>query len=128
MDEAGVAARLAADEGHWAEHGFGPWSLLERDGEELVGRGGLQWTQVDGILEVELPWTIASEHWNRGLATEAARAALAWAGELGLAEVVALITPDNVPSRRVAEKIGMREAGRAEHGGLPHLVFRIETP
>jgi RimJ/RimL family protein N-acetyltransferase len=127
MDEEGVAERLAADEAHWEDHGFGPWALVEREGGPLVGRGGLQWTEVGGRLAVELPWAIASMHWNRGFATEAARAALGRAAELGFEEVVALITPDNVPSRRVAEKIGMREAGRAVHGGLAHLVFRA-TP
>lgn len=35
-----------------------------------------------------------------------------------------LITPDNDPSRWVAEKIGMRQEGQAVHAGLPHLVYR----
>ena len=50
---------------------------------------------------------------------------MAWARELGLQEAVALITPDNDPSRRVAEKIGMRQEGQTVHGGLPHLVYRV---
>jgi RimJ/RimL family protein N-acetyltransferase len=128
MDDAGAAERLAADEAHWEDHGFGPWALLEHDGGSLVGRGGLQWTTLDGRLAVELPWAIASRHWNRGFATEAAGAALAWARELGLPEVVALIAPDNDSSRRVAEKLTMHEGGRTEHGGLPHLVFRLAPP
>ncbi len=73
---------------------------------------------------MELPWTIASPHWNRGFATEAAEAALGWGRERGLPEVVALITADNAPSRRVAEKIGMNQHGQAIHGGLPHIVYR----
>jgi RimJ/RimL family protein N-acetyltransferase len=124
MDASGVAERLAADEAHWEEHGFGPWALFERDGGALVGRGGLQWTSVAGRGAVELPWAIASPHWNRGFATEAAEAAMKWARARPLDEVVALITPDNVASRRVAEKIGMREEGQTVHGGLPHLVYR----
>jgi RimJ/RimL family protein N-acetyltransferase len=124
MDEEGVAERLAADEVHWAKHGFGPWTLIEREGGRVVGRGGLQWTGLEGRQVVELPWAIASQHWNRGFATEAAEAALAWGRELGLEQAVALITPDNDPSRRVAEKIGMRLEGQTVHGGLPHLVYR----
>jgi RimJ/RimL family protein N-acetyltransferase len=124
MDERGVAERLAADEAHWKQHGFGPWTLIERESGLVVGRGGLQWTGLEERKVVELPWAIASQHWNRGFATEAAEAALGWARELGLPEAVALITPDNDPSRRVAEKIGMRQEGQTVHGGLPHLVYR----
>jgi ribosomal-protein-alanine N-acetyltransferase len=125
MDERGVAERLAADEAHWKEHGFGPWTLIERESGIAVGRGGLQWTGLEDRKVVELPWAIASQHWNRGFATEAAEAALGWAQELGLQEAVALVTPDNDASRRVAEKIGMRQEGQTVHGGLPHLVYRI---
>jgi ribosomal-protein-alanine N-acetyltransferase len=124
MDEAGVAARLAADEAHWDEHGFGPWALIEQDSGFVIGRGGLQWTELESRRVVELPWAIASMHWNRGFATEAAEAALEWARELELQEAVALATPDNDASRRVAEKIGMRVEAQTVHGGLPHLVYR----
>ena len=124
LDEAGVRERLAADEAHWDQHGFGPWALFELEGGSLVGRGGLQWTELDDRRVVELPWAVASQHWNRGFASEAASAALDWARSLRLQEVVALITPDNGSSRRVAEKIGMREEGQALHAGLPHLVYR----
>ena len=128
MDERGVAERLAADEAHWEEHGFGPWTLIEQESGLPVGRGGLQWTGLEDRKVVELPWAIASRHWNRGFATEAAEAALVWARELGLQEAVALITPDNDPSRRVAEKIGMRVEGQTVHAGLPHLVYRMRLP
>jgi RimJ/RimL family protein N-acetyltransferase len=124
MDEAGVADRLAADEAHWDAHGFGPWALIEQDSGLVVGRGGLQWTELEGRRVAELPWAIASMHWNRGFATEAAEAALEWARELELQEAVALVTPDNDPSRRVAERIGMRVEAQTVHAGLPHLVYR----
>jgi RimJ/RimL family protein N-acetyltransferase len=124
LDDLSVAQRLDADLAHWKEHGFGPWTLLERDSGLVVGRGGLQWTATEDRDVVELPWAIASQHWNRGFATEAAEAALAWARRLGLLEAVALVTPDNDRSRRVAEKIGMRVEGQTMHGGLPHLIYR----
>ena len=124
MDERGVAERLAADEAHWDEHGFGPWALIEQESGLVVGRGGLQWIGLEDRDVVELPWAIASQHWNRGFATEAAEAAMGWARELELQEAVALITPHNDSSRRVAEKLGMRQEGQTMHGGLPHLVYR----
>jgi [ribosomal protein S5]-alanine N-acetyltransferase len=124
MDGRRVRERLDADLAHWEEHGFGPWTLVQRDTGFVIGRGGLQWAATEDREVVELPWAVVSQHWNRGFATEAAGAALAWARQLELLEAVALVTPDNDPSRRVAEKIGMRVEGRTVHGGLPHLIYR----
>jgi hypothetical protein len=42
----------------------------------------------------------------------------------GLDEVVALMQPTNLASRAVAAKAGFREAGKIEHAGLPHIIYR----
>jgi RimJ/RimL family protein N-acetyltransferase len=124
LGEVEILGMLKADERHWEVHGFGPWVLVEQDGGAVVGRGGLRWTELGEAWAVELPWAVASAHWNRGFATEAATAAVEWAGKLGMPDVVALIVPANTASRRVAEKAGMRVDGEADHAGLPHLVYR----
>ncbi len=72
-----------------------------------AGSGGPRWMAPRGG---ELPWAIGSEHWNRGLAAEAALAAIEWAGSLGLHEVVALIMAGNSRSRKVAEKAAIKSA------------------
>jgi RimJ/RimL family protein N-acetyltransferase len=123
--EADVERMLREDERHWEDHGFGPWVLVDRESGSVVGRGGLWWTELDGRLEVELPWAIRSDLWGRGLATDAARAAAEWAAELGFREVIALILPQNTASRRVAEKAGFRAAGEAERAGAAHIVYRL---
>jgi ribosomal-protein-alanine N-acetyltransferase len=51
---------------------------------------------------------IARAQWGRGLATEAARAVLAWAfAEHDLVEIWASTQVDNVRSQRVMVKLGM---------------------
>jgi RimJ/RimL family protein N-acetyltransferase len=125
FSDAEILGMLSADERHWREHGFGPWVLVERDGGAVVGRGGLRWTELEDRLAVELPWAIGSRHWNRGLATEAASAAIDRAHSLMLPEVIALIVPENVASRRVAEKAGLEVDGETRHAGLAHLVYRF---
>jgi RimJ/RimL family protein N-acetyltransferase len=125
LGEAGILGMLSADERHWGEYGFGPWVLEERDGGAIVGRGGLRWTELEDGWTVELPWAVASEHWGRGIATEAALAAVEQAGALKLPEVIALIVPRNTRSRRVAEKAGLELGGETRHAGLPHLVYRL---
>jgi [ribosomal protein S5]-alanine N-acetyltransferase len=120
-----VAEMLAEDGRHWSGHGFGPWALLSREDGEMVGRGGLRWTEIDDRLTVEMPWAIRPDLWGQGLASEAASAAVEWAGALGLADVAALVLPGNLRSRRVAEKAGLRLAGDTLHAGMPHLVYRL---
>jgi RimJ/RimL family protein N-acetyltransferase len=109
---------------HWEDHGFGPWVLIERESGEFAGRGGLAWASVEGTAEIELPWSIEPRLHGNGLATEAALAATAWAGEIGFQQVIALTLPANTASQRVAEKAGFSRDGKCMHAGLPHLVFR----
>ena len=126
LTEGDVFAKLSEDRWHWDQHGFGPWALLERESGELVGRAGLKWQTVDGDQEVELGWVVRSDRWEHGYATEAGRVGIEWGPELGIDELVALIMEDNAASRRVAEKLGMKEAGVTAHAGLDHLVYRLK--
>ncbi len=114
---------LHADELHWQVNDFGPWVLTDRDDGSLLGRGGLRWLELEGSLIAELPWTIAPRRQGEGLASEAAAAAIEWAATIGLAELVALIRPENAASLRVAEKIGLRRDREVTHAGLPHLAY-----
>ncbi|HTU13729.1 MAG TPA: GNAT family N-acetyltransferase [Solirubrobacterales bacterium] len=117
---------LARDRSHWQTHGFGPWVLIDRDTEDFVGRAGLNWTRVDGRDEVELPWALRVRFHGRGLATEAALAAIETARGVGLSRVVSLTLIDNRASRRVMEKIGLRYSGDVPHAGLPHALYVLE--
>ncbi len=120
-----VEELFAGDLAHWRDHGFGPWVLLDAGSGEFAGRGGLAWTAVEDLAEIELPWSIEPRLQGSGLATEAARAATEQARALGAEEVIALTLPTNVASQRVAEKAGFRRDGECEHAGLPHLLFRM---
>jgi len=118
---------VEGDRSHWSDHGFGPWVLIERESGAFAGRGGLHWTVVEETAMVELAWSIEPHLHGNGYATEMAEAAAAWAGELKIEELVALVLPANTPSRRVAEKVGCAPAGEVEHAGLPHLLFRLRV-
>lgn len=57
---------------------------------------------------VEVGWRLAADHWGRGYATEAGRAALRFGFEqLGLEEIVSFTVSANERSRRVMNRIGM---------------------
>jgi ribosomal-protein-alanine N-acetyltransferase len=121
-----LAEMLADDLRHWRDAGFGPWVLVEAEGEELVGRVGLHRTSVGGELVTELAWTVRPAWQGQGLATAAAIAGAELGRAVGLEELVALVLPANLASRRVAEKVGMRATGEVTHAGLPHLLYRVD--
>ena len=123
-----VRAFMLRDADHWKRHRFGPWVVRDRATREVVGRVGIQCTQVGGADEVELAWMIASRRWGEGLATEAARAAVRAAFEgAGLAELVAFTLHDNHASRAVMTKLGMTYERDLEHAGLPHVLYRLRA-
>jgi RimJ/RimL family protein N-acetyltransferase len=63
---------------------------------------------------------------GRGLATEAAAACRDLARDrIGSDELVAIIHPENVASRRVAERIGMTQVADDEGGALVRTVMRV---
>ena len=121
--EADPHALLVRDLRHWEEHGWGPWIVEAEDG--FAGRAGLSTTHVAGERAVELAWAIVGPAQGRGMATDAAIAAVARAREIGLPEVVSFTLPDNRASRRVMEKAGLAFDRDITHAGLPHVLYRL---
>jgi RimJ/RimL family protein N-acetyltransferase len=108
----------------YVANGFGVWALEERDTGAFVGDCGLTVQLVVGIPEVEVMWHVVRPRWRQGLATEAATAVRNHAfGDLALHRLVALVRPQNVPSRGVAQKLGMQVEREAIFHDLPHLVY-----
>lgn len=109
-DRATTAERLARFERHWDEHGFGLYALEIKETGELAGFTGLAVpTFLPEIMPaVEIGWRLGTEHWGKGLATEAARAVVAhaWA-EVGLRRLVSIHIVGNDASARVMVKLGM---------------------
>ena len=63
---------------------------------------------VDFAPGIEIAWRLKQEYWNRGYATEAAKACLDYAKEnLPFTTVWAFTALPNKPSQRVMQKIGM---------------------
>ena len=125
-----VAEQLAAEEERWAREGMGYWMFFLAETGEPVARGGLSRAVFDGREEVEVGWTVAPEHWGRGLATELGAAAVAVAFDrLRLPDVVAYTLPQNTASRRVMEKLGFvyeKTAPYKVYGD--HVLYRLPRP
>jgi ribosomal-protein-alanine N-acetyltransferase len=94
--------------------------------ETIAGFCGFLHQEVDGQKEIEIAYRLHPDFWSRGIGTEAARAVRDHAfRDLQLSRVISIIHPDNAPSRRVAEKNGMRIEKEAMFKGFPSLVYAI---
>jgi RimJ/RimL family protein N-acetyltransferase len=118
---------------HWAAHGFGLRTVVERGTDAYAGFVGLAHVAPDGLTpgEVEIGWRLPRAAWGRGLATEAALAvrdeeAL---GALELPGFIATARPENQASRRVMDKLGMRLVGPGRTTyGRPSVLYRLDNP
>ena len=102
------------------------FAMICRDDDRLIGYCGFFLQNVDSVEELEIAYRLHPSYWGRGIATEAARAVRDHAfGDLQLSRVISLIHPDNIASRRVAEKNGMRPEKQTTFRGFPTIVFAI---
>jgi RimJ/RimL family protein N-acetyltransferase len=121
--------RAAAGRRGWEKEGVDKWMAYERDAGELIGRGGLSHTELDGQQRLEMGWTVRSDRWGKGYATEIGRAGLAFAfGELGADSVVAFTHPHNLRSRAVMNRLGMRYLRDVSRDGARLLLYAITRP
>ncbi|MET0051288.1 MAG: GNAT family N-acetyltransferase [Candidatus Thiodiazotropha sp.] len=98
-------------EGLIEERGWGLWAAELKQTGAFIGFVGLHRPipQLPCAPCTEIGWRLAFEHWGRGLATEAARAALEVGFmTLGYPEIVSFTALVNRRSRAVMERLGMQ--------------------
>lgn len=125
LDRAGQVRRLRENEEMWRRRGYGRVAIHDLATDRFLGRGGLQyWPQFD---EVEVGWVLRADAWGNGWATGAGGAWADWAFEhLDAPYVTACISPDNHPSRGVAERLGMQVIRRDVLHDREVLVFALQ--
>ncbi|MEL7466150.1 MAG: GNAT family N-acetyltransferase [Pseudomonadota bacterium] len=111
----------------WDDPGYGPWAVEEQATGRLIGHLGLRLLpEFEG--ETELLYALDPAAQGRGYAVEGARAALDYGfGTLRLQRIVAFALPENAPSLKVMERVGMtRRAELAEAFGMQVAMAVIE--
>lgn len=117
-------ARLLRSVGHWQVFGYGYWVVRDRAGR-FVGEVGFAefHREIEPALDApETGWVLARWAHGQGFASEAVRAALAWADER-FARTQCVIDPGNTASIRVAEKCGFALRAHGSYRGAPVLVM-----
>ncbi|MEZ5380893.1 MAG: GNAT family N-acetyltransferase [Microthrixaceae bacterium] len=82
--------------------------VIERTTGDIVGYTGVGQVLLDGRNRLEWGWRFVPEVRGRGYATEATNALLETADRLVDGSMLCVVAGDNVPSRRVAHKVGFR--------------------
>ena len=121
-------SRLLRYVGHWTAFGFGYWTVEELASGAVIGEVGFGYHRREIAPAVDIPelgWVLHPSAHGKGYATEAARAAIAWAQRhLTATQAIAcIIAPENLASIRVAEKCGFTLRCETSYKGLPTLLY-----
>lgn len=127
FDRAAVEEWIERNRRRYHADGFGLWAMVLKSSGELIGDCGLMRQSVDEASEVEIGYHTRRDLWGQGFATEAARACRDFGfAHLPVNRLISLIRPENMQSRRVAEKNGMRVVKQVIWRGLEHCVYAVE--
>jgi RimJ/RimL family protein N-acetyltransferase len=120
-------SRLLRLAGMWYHMGFGFFAIEEKDGGRFIGEAGFleakreMQPSIEGTMEVG--WALIPSAHGRGYATEALKAIIGWGEKQFPGRLMTcIISPDNAPSLKVADKLGFRETARTDYNG-PIIQF-----
>src|SRR5690606_31938978 len=110
----------------YGKTGYGRWTVVLKATGEVLGWSGMKY--IESVQETDLGYRLHRKYWNKGYATEASKASLQTGFEqYGIDLIVGRTMTDNLPSRRVLEKIGMaywKEFDFEEHPGVYYRMFK----
>ena len=121
-------SRFVRQAGLWHLLGFGFFAIEEKATGHFIGEAGFHdlhralSPSIEGTLEAG--WGLMSGVQGWGYATEAMSAAIAW-GEQSFPQLrmTCIINPDNLPSIRVATRLGFSELARTTYNDARIVVF-----
>lgn len=114
--------------GHWHLRGYGRWMVADKVTDAPLGVVGCFFP--DDWPEPEIAWSVFEGAEGRGIASEAARASLAFAYDtLGWTTAISCTTPDNSRSKALAIRMGAtREDDFTTRDGMILEVYRHLGP
>ncbi|MFZ6873591.1 GNAT family N-acetyltransferase [Undibacterium sp. Di27W] len=120
-------AAIARIKARWVEYGFSWWSFIELESNEIVGAGCIQYLGRDPANPLEIGWRLRKESWNKGYASEAARAMAAFAfDDLKAVSLCAICHQDNHASAHVMKKLGMQYRGIERWNDMDTAAYSMD--
>ncbi len=107
--------------------GMGKWGVWEVSSKNLIGIGGLTPWVWDHEDLVDITYRLRESAWGKGYGLELAAALWAFGfNQLGLKEITATITPDNMASKKIAHKLGMNFDQTIELLGVETELYKLK--
>lgn len=107
--------------------GTGLWIALDKNTETPVGQMGLVYQTLSFGTELEIAYLLSPENFRKGYAAEAAKCLKEFAFQkLERKFVISIIRPENIESRKVAERNQMQIWKEEKFHGFPHLIYRAD--
>lgn len=123
---------------HFKESGYGLWAVEIKQTQEFIGFIGFYNATFEAEFTpcVEIGWRLDDKYWNKGYATEGAKACLKYGfSTLGFKEIYSFTAAINKPSIHVMKKIGLKKQGEFDHPRvekdsplLRHVLYKIGLP
>ena len=117
------------------KEGFGLFAVERKEDNAFIGYTGFAYPRFEAAFTpcIEIGWRMAKEYWNKGYATEAAKACLAFGFDtLQLKNIYSFTAVKNIRSEKLMQKIGMHKEGEFDHplleNGHPlqkHVLYKI---
>lgn len=107
---------------------LGKYAVRDKEKKGLIGMGGLTPWSYDGEELIDITYRLRESAWGKGLGLElASRLCHFGLKELHLSQLSATITPDNIASKKIAEKIGLKLDKRILLLGVETELYRLEA-
>lgn len=124
LTRAEAADWIRRQQERYTRDGFGYWLAHDKATGQPIGQAGLLRQDLDGAVETGIGYILHRPFWGNGYATEAAAECRDYAFKaLGKVRVTATVRPENQPSRRVLERVGLRFERMTTWMGLTHMLY-----
>jgi len=112
----------------YAHEGFSYFAAIEKNTHDFIGVIGPLIEDINGVKDIGVGYILDKKYWGKGYASEGAKACMDYAfNRLNADKVIAQIRPNNLPSRKVAENLGMKIESeyikRYNNIDMPHLIY-----
>jgi len=115
----------------YLENGIGRWAVILKETGEFIGWSGLKLEKNVNNHETfyDLGYRFIQKHWGKGYAFETAKAFVDFGfNELHLPVINAWADFDNLASRKVLEKVGMKYVNSFKYDGAEEVWYELKNP
>lgn len=115
----------------YLENGVGRWAVILKETGEFIGWSGLKLEKNVNGHEIfyDLGYRFIQKHWGKGYAFETAKAFVDFGfNEMKLPVINAYADFDNLNSRKVLEKVGMKFVNSFELDGTEEVWYELKNP